>query len=185
MRLILRNTQYAIRNTQQRSNRVSVTRLLKGALAGTIATGPMTVAMLLLYALLPRHERFPAPPEQITSRFRHGKSPLSFFKRPSPPWLAWVLHFAFGAGIGALYAPLAPAITEPPPLRGIAYGLTVWFTSYEGWLPAAEVLPPASRQDAGRNLMMISAHVVWGAVLDAILSRLDEGEQQPSMTGGR
>lgn len=164
---------------------MSVTRLLKGALAGTIATGPMTVAMLLLYALLPRHQRFPVPPEQITSRFRHGKSPLSFFKRPSPPWLAWVLHFAFGAGTGALYAPLAQAMTAPPPLRGIAYGLTVWFTSYEGWLPAAEVLPPASRHPAGRNLMMIAAHVIWGAVLDWLFSRLDEGAQPPHPAGGR
>jgi hypothetical protein len=130
----------------------------------------MTGAMLLIYYLLPRHERYPVPPEQITRRLTGDRAPGG---RDTPRWLTWVLHFGYGAGAGAVYAPLARNIPLPPGLRGIAFGLAVWLVSYMGWLPVADILPPATEHPTRRNIMMISAHIVWGVVLDLVLSRLD------------
>src|SRR5829696_1978233 len=41
-------------------------RILLGALAGVAATGPMTLAMRLMHEQLPREERYPLPPRQVT-----------------------------------------------------------------------------------------------------------------------
>lgn len=154
---------------------MSVARLLQGALAGSIATGPMTVVMLLIYYLLPHHERLlPHPPELITRRMTGDRAPGG---RDTPRWLIWVLHFGYGGGAGAVYAPLARRLPLPPVLRGIAFGLGVWFVSYMGWLPAVNILPPAHEHPTRRNVMMISAHIVWGAVLDLVLTRLDQEDE--------
>ena len=151
---------------------MSVARLCKGALAGSIATGPMTVVMLLIYHLLPRPERLlPHPPELITRRMLGDQAPGG---RDTPRWLIWVLHFGYGGGAGAVYAPLARRLPLPPVLRGVAFGLGVWFVSYMGWLPAVDILPPAHKHPTRRNVMMISAHIVWGAVLDLVLTRLGQ-----------
>ena len=41
-------------------------RVLLGALAGLAATAPMTLAMKLMHEQLPREERYPLPPRQVT-----------------------------------------------------------------------------------------------------------------------
>ncbi|HUS14699.1 MAG TPA: hypothetical protein VM536_06730, partial [Chloroflexia bacterium] len=41
---------------------------LEGAMAGLIATAPMTVAMLLMRRLLPPRQRYPLEPSRITRR---------------------------------------------------------------------------------------------------------------------
>jgi hypothetical protein len=132
----------------------------------------MTVVMLLIYYLLPRHERvLPHPPELITRRLLGNRAPGVADR---PRWLVWLLHFGYGGATGAIYAPLARRLPLPPGLRGVAFGLAVWGVSYMGWLPAANILPRADDHPTRRNLMMISAHIVWGAVLDLVLSRLDQ-----------
>jgi hypothetical protein len=52
-----------------------------------------------------------------------------------------------------------------PAAAGVSWGLAVWAGSYQGWLPAAKILRPATEQPARRTLLMIGAHVVWGMVL--------------------
>jgi hypothetical protein len=92
-----------------------------------------------------------------------------------PRWardmLAVVLHLGFGVaagllfalGCGRLRAPLAPA------LQGLAYGLVVWLVSYMGWVPAVGLLPPATRDEPRRPVVMVLAHLVYGAALGALV----------------
>lgn len=70
-------------------------------------------------------------------------------------------HFAFGAGCGALFT-LAGLHKKRPIRNGIGFGLGVWTASYLGWLPAADILTPATRHPAARN--KIAVHAVWGGV---------------------
>jgi hypothetical protein len=37
--------------------------------------------------------------------------------------------------------------------------------SYEGWVPAAGIMPPAHRDRPSRSATMVVAHAVYGAVL--------------------
>ena len=87
-------------------------------------------------------------------------------------------HFAFGAGAGALYGGMtAPVARLPMPVAmaaGLAFGTAVWLVSYQGWVPALGILPPASRDHPGRVATMVVAHWVFGAALAASARRLRE-----------
>jgi uncharacterized membrane protein YagU involved in acid resistance len=41
-----------------------------------------------------------------------------------------------------------------------------------GWVPAMRLMPPATRQPAARNFMMIVAHIIWGATLGSAVKAL-------------
>jgi uncharacterized membrane protein YagU involved in acid resistance len=143
-------------------------------MAGLIATLPMTVVMLAWHRHLPASQRYHLPPRLITdraaaqARFSHGH-----VSRPGSLG-ALAAHFGFGAVTGGLYA--AAGRTELhrqyPATAGIGYGLIVWAASYLGWVPAMGLMPPATRQPAARNAMMIAAHIVWGAALGRALNAL-------------
>jgi hypothetical protein len=134
------------------------TNVLLGALAGTIATIAMTAAMRRLHRRLPKDERYPLPPREITETVARRGDVV-----PSEEALrdaALTAHFAYGAATGALYA-LLPRRNSVP--FGAAYGLLVWAASYCGWVPAARILRPPTEHPARRNALMITAHLIWGA----------------------
>ncbi|HUS13815.1 MAG TPA: DUF6789 family protein [Chloroflexia bacterium] len=153
------------------------TRLLAGAGAGFLATGPMSLAMVLMHRLLPARQRYPLPPEQITLVVGPGPGAIARWHEPARTIATGILHFGIGATGGAGYALLAQRVRLQSLLRGIAYGLLIWTAGYLGVLPGLGILRPATAHPAGRNLLMISAHVVWGAVLAALY---DAWEQKNS-----
>ncbi|WP_067970858.1 hypothetical protein [Nocardiopsis trehalosi] len=132
---------------------------LQGAAAGVAATTLMTGVMsaakkagamgqdppkLLVRRLLPGgHQALP----------RTGEDPASA-----------AAHLAFGAGAGAVFGVLTGR-RRPGIPTGVGYALLVWAASYEGWVPALRVQPPAHRDAPGRTLTMAAAHVVYGAAL--------------------
>jgi hypothetical protein len=54
----------------------------------------------------------------------------------------------------------------------IGFASVVWFLSYQGWVPALQFMPPASRDDPGRVAAMVVAHLFYGAALGGTLSGL-------------
>ena len=93
--------------------------------------------------------------------------------------LAGVAHFGFGTAAGAAYGAVAPGVPLDPVLKGMAYGLAVWAGSYLGGLPALGVMRPATREPAGKNAVMIAAHLAWGAALGVVADRLSRGRRGP------
>lgn len=146
--------------------------LLSGALAGCIATAPMTASMELMYRLLPQHEQYPLPPSEITAELTDQTGVRDDLDTDEHVGLTLVNHFAYGAAAGAIYGPLAKYMPLPPALKGIAFGLVVWTVSYLGLLPALGILRPATEHPGRRNLLMILAHVVWGSVTGLVVQRL-------------
>ena len=150
-------------------------RFWRGLLAGGIATVPMSLVMQMLHCW-PVREREPLPPQQITQALaeetaarlgrgeRPGKSQLQV--------LALANHFGFGSGMGGFYALFGPRIPAPAVLKGTIWGLMVWGLSFLGWLPAAQILPPATQQSKRRNLLLIAGHLVWGVSTVLVLERL-------------
>lgn len=153
-------------------------RLIAGAAAGSVATGPMTLLMTGLHKELPRQEQYPLPPRQITMAAAEAVDLENQLSEPEKQALTLAAHFGYGAGAGALYGAVAPHIPFSPVANGIVYGLAVWTGSYLGWLPAAGILPPATEEPARRNALMIGAHVLWGAVLGWTTNQLlkDKGD---------
>ncbi len=150
----------------------TVARVCAGAAAGFAACGPMTVLMEAAGRLLPAEEQEPLPPRQITERAAEKADVADDMTEDQRAVAATVNHFGYGTGSGAAYAAVAEHIPLPPVARGVAFSLGLWAASYLGWLPAAGLYRPATRNSASRNALMIAAHVVWGAVLGTVEEEL-------------
>src|SRR5215213_1770248 len=148
-------------------------RVLIGALAGLGATGPRTLAMKLMHGRLPREERYPLPPRQVTEGLAEKAGVNEHLDEEEREAATWVSHVAYGAACGALYGAVSgEKVDEHPLLAGAGFGLAVWAGSYLGWLPAAGVIAPATEHPPRRTALMIAAHAVWGATAAVVLERL-------------
>lgn len=143
--------------------------LSSGALAGLLATVPMTLVMELLHRQLPRHERHSLPPRTVTMQVARATGQYQQLDKAQRLGLTLASHFAYGAITGSAYAPLARWLRLPLVPGGLGFGLLVWLISYLGWLPAVGLFPPPHREAPRRITLMIAAHVVWGLALGALL----------------
>lgn len=146
-------------------SRLSTHKLLKGALAGFVATVPMSLSMLIGWMLLPRREKYHLPPRLITEEITERVGLKKHMDENELIAATVASHFAYGAAFGSLYALFEDQVPLPSRVKGIAAGLAIWVGSYLGWLPVMDILRPATEHPWRRNLVMILAHVVWGMVL--------------------
>ena len=149
-------------------------RIILGALAGLAGTVPMSLAMKLMHEQLPRGERYPLPPRQVTEGVAEAAGVNEHLGEQGREAATWVSHFAYGAACGAIYGALGGRAGRHAALAGAGFGVAVWAGSYLGWLPAAGILAPATEHPARRNALMIASHVVWGATAGVVLDRLTE-----------
>ncbi len=95
-------------------------KYLAGALAGTLATIPMTLTMVALHRLIPKKERKPLPPKQITMEIAEDIGAKDLLDEEiEKDTVSLVNHFAYGAATGAIYAAVAENINFPPLVKGI------------------------------------------------------------------
>jgi uncharacterized membrane protein YagU involved in acid resistance len=137
--------------------------LLKGTLAGFVATLPMTIFMLATQRLLPKRQQYELPPEIITKELAHRAHVRHHLNKQLVLGATTVSHFGYGAAMGAAYGPLQKRVSLPAIAQGVLYGLVVWVGSYLGLLPLIGISASGDREPLRRNLMMIAAHIVWGA----------------------
>ena len=151
-------------------------KLLKGALAGFVATAPMSLTMLIGWMLLPGREKYHLPPRLITEEIAERVGLEKYLNENQLIAATIASHFAYGAAFGSFYALFEQRLLLPARVKGIFAGLAIWAGSYLGWLPAMDVLSPATRHPWRRNLMMILAHVVWGVTLGEMTRRLTSSD---------
>jgi uncharacterized membrane protein YagU involved in acid resistance len=155
---------------------VSLGKLLRGAVAGFVATALMSVFMLIGWRLLPKREKYHLPPRQITEEIAERVGIEDHLNEPELVGLTVSSHFGYGALFGWIYALFEHRIPLDSSLKGVLTGVALWTASYLGWLPALGILPPATRHPWRRNLLMILAHVVWGVTLGEVTRKLDRSE---------
>jgi uncharacterized membrane protein YagU involved in acid resistance len=143
-------------------------RLILGVICGVVATGPMSVVMVLLHRRLPSRERYPLPPREITTRAVEQVTQPDEIDQSTRSALTWLAHFGYGGGAGAVYAETARRLPGAAAVRGPLFGLAVWAISYLGLLPGLRILTPATEHPLRRNVLMIAAHLVWGWTLAMI-----------------
>jgi hypothetical protein len=139
--------------------------VLEGAMAGTLATLPMSAVMIAAEKAGLMGQQ---PPEVITKRMLDE---LEVKRDESTNHAAAsAMHLAFGAGAGALFNVARQRIdpSVPPVIAGIVFGLLVYGVSYSGWIPALNILPKPMHDRPGRQPSMVAAHVVYGALLGAL-----------------
>ena len=151
------------------------TCLVLGAVAGFVATLPMSIAMRKLHGGLPGRERYPAPPRELID----SASAQAIPEEPARD-LTIAAHHLYGAATGAL---VAAAMPRAGPAAGAAAGVAVWTGSYLGWIPTVGLLRPATAHPARRNRMMLAAHLVWGAATALAFQELVR-ERESLFAGG-
>ena len=144
--------------------------VLRGVLAGLVATAPMSLAMGAMKKLLPRRERYPLPPHQITADIVEKAGAGEKMGPGARSVVAAVGHFGYGAAQGGLYGAISRRLPGSAALKGVIFGLAVWTGSYLGLLPLTGIYRPATEYPARRNALMIAAHVVWGAGLGLLFA---------------
>lgn len=169
-------------------------KLVRGAIAGTVATIPMTLVMTVLFRRLPREQHYPLPPRLITEDVAKRTGVQPDMRDSTLTRATLIAHFGYGAATGTLF-PFMESRRYSPALVGPGYGLAVWAASYLGWIPALRLLSPATRHPWERNALMLTAHVVWGAALagtSALLNRtvnnkagVESGRRTSSSPPGR
>jgi len=153
---------------------VETRNFLTGAAAGLAATVPMTAAMLAMHRGLPAHERFPLPPRRITTRAAGKASLLRRMDERHRTAVTLAAHFGYGTAVGTALGALAPRGPAKAAATGAGFGLLVWAVSYLGLMPALDLHPPAHRDTLRRNLLMVAAHLVWGATAGVVSDALRE-----------
>jgi Protein of unknown function (DUF1440)/Family of unknown function (DUF6789) len=146
--------------------------VVEGTCAGLLATVPMTIFMLAAQRLLPHWQQYALPPEKLTDTFARRIGLRKHLDKPQLLLASFVSHLGFGAAAGAIYGPLTRIVPLPSVLKGIVFGLVVWFANYLGWLPVVGMAEAATKQPIHRNVLMIAAHGVWGAVMGVVTNGL-------------
>ena len=137
--------------------------VLLGALAGAVATVPMTVAMEALHERLPGEPPRPLPPREITETMAVKAGVNAEISERDVQNLTLAAHFGYGTLCGAVYGAVAPRHPAAGVGAGMLFGLGVWTASYLGWLPAAGLHPTPKHDPSARTGLMIASHLVWGA----------------------
>jgi putative membrane protein len=79
-----------------------------------------------------------------------------------------MVHYAFGAVVGAVYgalAEMAPAVTKA---GGTAYGTAVWLAGDEIGVPILGLAAPPTQYPLSVHANALATHLVYGASLDLV-----------------
>jgi putative membrane protein len=137
-----------------------------------LATAPMSLVMWMGHRWLPRGQRDPLRPLQITERALDSVGADDSLTPEEKKSLAVINHYAYGAAMGSLYAALQGSGNKKSVPAGVAFGMAGWGGSYLGLVPWLELYRSAKEEPAGRNLLIVVAHIVWGASLAILTHRL-------------
>jgi len=96
-----------------------------GALAGMIATLPMTVFMLLMGRVLPKWQHYELPPEALTDEQAERAGVKEHMEKPERVTVALIAHVGYGAAMGTAYPLSAKNVSFPSIFKGIVFGLGV------------------------------------------------------------
>lgn len=144
-------------------------RILAGALAGAVATIPMTMFWEAMHPRLAGEPPRPLPPREVAEALAVKTGRSRDLSEQQVETLALALHFGYGTVTGALFGLVVPQRRDGAVGAGLLFGLGVWAVSYLGWLPATGVRHSPRWDPPARTKLLIASHLVWGASAGLLL----------------
>jgi hypothetical protein len=77
-----------------------------------------------------------------------------------------IVHFSFGAAVGAVYGAVAATQRRPP--TGIGLGTILWLTADEIAMPLLGLSRSTIRRPPEMHLQSFAAHIVYGLVTERV-----------------
>jgi len=85
---------------------------------------------------------------------------------------AAVIHYTFGAAVGALYGAVVERSRRDRTRSGAGLGTTLWITADEIAMPVLGLSGPTTRRPVDMHLQSFVSHLVYGAVAERVRSRV-------------
>jgi uncharacterized membrane protein YagU involved in acid resistance len=157
--------------------------IVRGALAGAVATVPMTWLMVAGKRYLPESEiSRPLPPAELMEDIER-KTGVALDSE-SHRAAVYVSHFGYGASSGVLFALTMGRLRRIPVwVSAPAFGIAVWAASYLGWIPAVGSRAEARKSSGERNSLMLVSHLVWGLAIASLIRRKPSEIVHDAMSG--
>jgi hypothetical protein len=170
--------------TANMNNQGFLSRIKRGAIAGLVATGPMTGVMEAYHLGVPAMRKEPLIPREVAEGIaRRARFSRQVDALGEPGWwgLTLISHFGFGGMAGTAYGMIEPLLNRqrsngarrkskvvngpgmPRNLaQGAVFGVLVWATHYLGLFPAMGLIKPHGDKPVHKNSELILSHLVWG-----------------------
>ena len=145
-----------------------------GAVAGTLATIPMTLFMEAVHRRSNGEPPRPLPPREVAEALAVKAGVRGDMSERDLQNLTLAIHFGYGALTGAIFGALSPRHPSAAMGAGMLFGLGVWAASYLGWLPAFGVRQSPRYDPPARTRLMVASHLVWGTTAGLITSAARE-----------
>jgi len=153
-----------------------LTVLVKGALAGLLGTAVITVGMRYAPQLLSAAGLPPPPPAEEPPAKLAQKLAAGVFETDVDPatkqTAGQAIHWAYGAGWGALYGIMQGSLHLPHWLHGTLFGGIVAAIA-STLVPAMRLTPPASEQPDTQKALQLASRLVYGWVTAFVFGRLE------------
>lgn len=92
--------------------------------------------------------------------------------RPLPkaqkPLAGNLVHYAFGASVGALYGGVAAVVPRVTAAVGLPFGFAVWLGAHVITVPALGLAEPPTRRPRSQEGLEFVLHLVYGAVTEFV-----------------
>jgi uncharacterized membrane protein YagU involved in acid resistance len=158
-------------------------RLIRGALAGSLAAACMTVIRMAAHRRGIIEKTVPqAAEERLSHRFGLGRNAHPIVHHLTDQ----AMHIGYGASLGAAYALVARGRSSSFATRGLGYGIGTWLFGSWLLLPLLRAKQAAWRKRPSENVVDLVAHLVFGAATALVSEELAaQSDRGPSSDSAR
>jgi putative membrane protein len=138
---------------------------LFGLIGGLIAAGAMSVAHRLVSEVAPKPATPPASQEEdSTVKVAAAVTRRAGYQlaEDQKPRAGTVVHYAFGASVGAVYGAVAEIVPRVTTWVGQPFGVAVWLGAHVLVVPALGLAEPPTRRPVRQEAEEFGLHLAYG-----------------------
>jgi putative membrane protein len=136
-----------------------------GLVGGLLAAGAMSLAHLLVSDVSPKAEP-PAAPKEEDSTVKLASAAMrlagSGLAEDQKPLASTIVHYGFGASVGAFYGAVAQIVPRVTVGMGLPFGVAVWFGAHVVVVPALGLAEPPTRRPVRNEAEEFGLHLLYG-----------------------
>jgi putative membrane protein len=142
---------------------------LIGLVGGLIASGAMSVTHRIVDEIAPQPATPPASrDEDSTIRVASAVTRRVGYHlaEDQKPQAGTIVHYAFGASVGAVYGAVAEIVPRVASAVGLPFGVAVWLGAHVVAVPALGLAEPPTRRPFRQEAEEFGLHLVYGVTTE-------------------
>jgi putative membrane protein len=144
---------------------------LLGLVGGLLAAGAMSLAHQLVSQMVPKAEP-PSAPKEEDSTVKVASAALRLagtsLAEEQKPLASSVVHYGFGASVGAVYGAAAEIVPRVAIGVGLPFGVAVWLGAHVVVVPALGLAEPPTRQPVRKEAEEFGLHLLYGLTTELV-----------------